>query len=67
MLMCMPRKLANVEGGGQLPFRRLLEGPWKAYRGCLGGELASSGKLMCMLEKLANILTEVVSYPPSTT
>ena len=65
--MCMTKKLDTVEGRGQLPFQGPLEGPLKANSGCLGSELASSGKLMCMLEKLASLLTEVVSYPPSTT
>ena len=48
------------EGGCQLPFRRLVEGPRKANSGCseglprvYGGVLASSGKLMCMPQKLA--------------
>ena len=50
------------EGGCQLPFRRLVEGPRKANSGCLegllrvsGGVIASSGKLMCVPRKLANV------------
>ena len=61
-LMCVPRKLANVEGGGQLPsvdhlrvLGRRTQGVWSVT--------VIARELMCMARKLANILTEVVSYP----
>ena len=61
-LMCVPRKLANVEGGGQLPsvdhlrvLGRPTQGVWSVT--------VIAREMMCMTIKLANISREGVSYP----